>query len=101
MKNDFYQKALAAAGIKCFAPNDDDKQRIQNMISVNLINGIFLEKDRRMFKNICNAIVEKEGIDGIILGCTEIPLLIKSDDFNIPVLDTMEIHIQSILERIV
>jgi aspartate racemase len=46
-------------------------------------------------------LIIEEGIDGVILGCTELPLLIKETDFNIPVLNTMEIHISSIVKAII
>jgi len=100
MKNDFYQKSFDKYGIECIVPNDNEKDIIQNIIFPNLENGIIIEKDKFVFKEVCNNIIKEKNIDGIILGCTELPLMIKKDDFDISVLDTMEIHIKSILEKL-
>ena len=100
MQNNFYNKALQKYNIECIAPNDDDKTIIQNIIFPNLEEGIIIEKDKQLFNDLCNKIISKKDIDGIILGCTELPLMIKNEDFNIPVIDTMGIHIKSILEKI-
>jgi aspartate racemase len=101
MKNDFYKKTLEKCDIECIVPEDNEKSIIQNIISPNLENGIIFVEDKKAFMKICNKIIKKENIDGIILGCTELPLLINQRDFyNIEVLDTMEIHINSILEKI-
>jgi aspartate racemase len=72
------------------------KKIIQNIIFPDLENGVINEKDRNKFIEICNRKINKENIDGIILGCTELPLLIKETDFNISVINTAEIHINSI-----
>ncbi len=101
MKNDFYKKSFDKYGIECIVPEDNEKNIIQNIIFPNLENGIIIEKDKQQFKEVCNNIIKEENIDGIILGCTELPLMIKKDDFDISVLDTMEIHIKSILEKLI
>ena len=100
MQNNFYQKYFRKNNIECIVPNDDEKTRIQKIIFPNLENGIIIEKDRQLFRDLCNKIIIENDIDGIILGCTELPLMIKNEDFNITVIDTMEIHIKSILEKI-
>ena len=101
MEKNFYGKAFEKCNIECIVPNESEKNIIHNIIFPNLENGIILEKEKNLFKDICNKIIDNEKIDGIILGCTELPLMIKENDFNISVLDTMEIHIKSILEKIV
>jgi aspartate racemase len=100
MQNNFYQKAFERYNIKCIVPDDDKKEIIQNIIFPNLENGIIIEKDKQKFKVLCNEIIGEQNIDGIILGCTELPLMIKESDFDITILDTMKIHIKSILEKI-
>ena len=101
MGKDFYKKAFEKYNIECIVPNDGEKNIIHNIIFPDLENGIIKEKDKLMFKDICNKIIKAQNIDGIILGCTELPLMIKDSDFEIKVIDTMEIHIKSILEKIV
>jgi aspartate racemase len=100
MQNNFYQKSFEKYNIECITPDDDEKMKIQNIIFPNLEDGIIIEKDKQKFKDICNKIIIEKNIDGIILGCTELPLMIKSHDFKIQVIDTMEIHIKSIIEKI-
>ena len=100
MERDFYKNYFEKLNIECIVPNDNEKKIIHNIIFPNLENGIIIEKDRQLFKDICNEIIANKNIDGIILGCTELPLMIKENDFNIPVIDTMEIHIKSILEKL-
>jgi len=101
MQNDFYKKAFDKLNIGCIVPNENEKTLIHNIIFPDLENGIVNEKDKRQFKDICNTIIKRENIDGIILGCTELPLMVNQDDFDIVVIDTMDIHIKSIIEKIV
>jgi len=99
MSNDFYAKALAQNGIECIMPDDNDKEKIHSIIFPDLENGIINEKDKLAFKIICNKIIIERNIDGLILGCTELPLMIKHEDFDIAVIDTMDVHIRGIVER--
>jgi aspartate racemase len=101
MEKDFYKKSFEKFGIECIVPDDDEKKQIQNIIFPHLEDGIIIEKDKLLFKEICNKIIKEKNIDGIILGCTELPLMIHEDDFDVFVLDTMEIHIKGILAKMV
>jgi aspartate racemase len=101
MNSAFFQKEFMENNIECIVPDDNEKERIQNIIFPDLENGIINEKDKDIFIKICNKKTVEENIDGIILGCTELPLLIKETDFNIAVLNTTEIHINSIIKSII
>jgi aspartate racemase len=101
MNSNFFQKEFSQNNIECIVPDDIEKGIIQDIIFPDLENGIINEKDKNTFIKICNKRIIEESIDGIILGCTELPLLIRETDFNIPVLNTMEIHINSIVESII
>ena len=100
MKNDFYRNAFEKINIESIVPDDNDKEKIQKIIFPKLENGIIDLDDKNIFKKICNKIIETNNIDGIILGCTELPLMISKNDFEIKVIDTMEIHINSILRKL-
>jgi len=100
MGNDFYQKEFEKENIKCITPSREDKQTIHNIIFPNLENGIVINEDKLKFKKIVEKIVSEEDIDGVILGCTELPLIIKDGDLSVPILDTTEIHIDKIVELI-
>ncbi|PKP35337.1 MAG: aspartate racemase [Bacteroidetes bacterium HGW-Bacteroidetes-17] len=91
MEMNFYKSRLNASGIEVYVPELDDRNFIQQTISNELIKGIFLEKSRNRFVTICNDLINR-GVEGIILGCTEIPLLLKQENVNIPLFDTLEIH---------
>ena len=100
MNNNFYKKAFDKYNIECITPDESEKEVIHNIIFPNLENGIIFEKDKQVLKELCNKIIRERNVDGIVLGCTELPLILNNDDFDICVLDTMEIHIKSILEKI-
>jgi aspartate racemase len=48
---------------------------------------------------LCRGAIERRGADGVILGCTELPLAISQDDLEAPVIDTVRVHVQAILDR--
>jgi len=91
MEMNFYKSRLNASGIEVYLPELDDRNFIQQTISYELIKGIFRSDSRNRFVAICDDLV-KQGVEGIILGCTEIPLLLKQENVNIPLFDTLEIH---------
>lgn len=101
MNNTFYQEALGNFGIECIVPDDEGKDAIFGIIFPNLENGIIIEKDKLAFMGICEKIIAENKVDGLILGCTELPLMVNQGDFAVKVLDTMEIHINGILQKII
>jgi len=101
MGNDFYLKEFEKENIKCITPNREDKQVIHNIIFPNLENGIVIEEDKSKFKKIVEKIILEENIDGVILGCTELPLMVKKGDLSKPILNTIDIHIDKIVKSII
>jgi aspartate racemase len=99
MNSEFYQKQFEEYNINCIVPDDIEKEIIQNIIFPELEDGIINKMSKRKFVEICNNKIRTESIDGIVLGCTELPLLIKENDFEICILNTMEIHINSIIKK--
>lgn len=91
MEKDFYKAKLKNFGIESLVPAKEEIDFIQNSIDGELLQGIFRDETRNKFKEIINPLIEK-GAEGIVLGCTEIPLLLKQDDFSVPVYNTLEIH---------
>jgi aspartate racemase len=65
-----------------------------------LENGIVKEATRQQLITIVNEMIRTRHIDGVILGCTELPLILSDEDFNVPVLDIAQIHIQKIVDHI-
>ncbi len=91
MEMDFYKTKLLVEGIETVVPGSEDRNYIQNVISNELLKGIFFDESRNRFIDIINGL-NKKGAQGIILGCTEIPLLVSGENTNIPLFNTLIIH---------
>ena len=93
MEQNFYRERLEKKyGLNVIIPNETEREEINSVIFEELCAGKFYNKSRERLNQIINRLVEEEGAQGVILGCTEIPLLIKQADVNVPVFDTMETH---------
>ncbi|MBA4317038.1 MAG: aspartate racemase [Flavobacterium sp.] len=91
MEMDFYKIRLMEESIETIVPELKDRDYIQNVISNELLKGIFLDESRTRFVEIINGL-NNRGAQGIILGCTEIPLLVSGENTNIPLFNTLIIH---------
>ena len=91
MELGFFQQELEKFGIGTIIPDDADRQYIHDAIYNEMGKNIFLPTTRERFISIIQKL-EQQGAGGVILGCTEIPLLIKQIDSPIPVFDTTQIH---------
>ncbi|MCK8520253.1 aspartate/glutamate racemase family protein [Aquimarina sp. D1M17] len=98
MEKDFYKKILQEDfGIKVIIPNETDRNRIHRIIYDELVLGEIREESKLVMKQIIKDLQHK-GVQGTILGCTELPLLITENDVDIPVFNTTEIHAKSAVE---
>jgi aspartate racemase len=100
MERDFFTSKLEEKNIEVIIPEEDDRAFIHYTIFEELGRGLLLEESRQRYISIINTLVEK-GAGGIILGCTEIPLLIKQEDVSVPVFDTAMIHSRAAVEFMV
>lgn len=91
MTQDFYKRILIDRGIDVVIPDGNDIDVANNIIFQELCMGEIKEESRRQFQRIINSLREK-GAEGVILGCTEIGLLIQQSDSSLPVFDTTLIH---------
>ena len=91
MEMDFYKSKLNEVDITVLTPVKEERDFIQRTISEELLKNIFLEESRERFREIMKDL-QKEGAGGIVLGCTEIPLLIKQEHSALPLFNTLEIH---------
>ncbi len=95
MEQNFYKGRFTEKhGIEVIVPAEHDREIVHRVIFNELVLGTINQSSRIMFKAIINNLVTN-GAEGIILGCTEIPLLIKQEDSEIPLFDTTTIHAQS------
>ena len=93
----FYQRALARAGITTLVPDTSaERQRVHEIIVNELARGEIKEGSRRAVIDIATGLIT-QGAQGLILGCTELPLLVKSQDLAVPMFDTAKIHALAIL----
>ena len=91
MTQDFYKEKLIAAGIEVVIPDSAGVETVNDVIYNELCLGIIKEESRRKFLEVIAQLAET-GAQGVILGCTEIGLLVKQADTDLPVFDTTLIH---------
>ncbi|MBC7874628.1 MAG: aspartate/glutamate racemase family protein [Ferruginibacter sp.] len=91
MQFDFYKDKLAVHSIKTLIPGESGIETINNSIYGELGKGIILPGTKQRYLSIIDELIQ-QGAEGVILGCTEIPLLIKQDDCRVPVFDTTLLH---------
>ncbi|MDR5685663.1 aspartate/glutamate racemase family protein [Morganella morganii] len=92
MEQDFYKGRLTEKfGLDVIIPDTADRKIVHDIIYQELVSGIINEASREQYKTIIRRMIN-EGAEGIILGCTEIMLLISQSDCAVPVFDTTEIH---------
>jgi aspartate racemase len=91
MQLDFYKNKLAAQGINTIIPGEEEIAFINHAIYNEMGKGVFLPETKARFLTIIDDLA-KEGAQGIVLGCTEIPILVKQADCSVPLFDTTRIH---------
>ncbi|MBN6889867.1 amino-acid racemase [Cytobacillus horneckiae] len=91
MEQDFYKSRLESNGIKVIVPNDNEREIVNKIIYEELCLGEVQQTSRDYYKKVIQSLIET-GAEGIILGCTEIGLLIKPEDSDVPLFDTTNIH---------
>lgn len=99
----FYAAALASEGITLALPGDAEQDYIHERYMGELVNGVFLPETRAGLIAIARRLKDEEGIEGLILGGTELPLILRGEDSadaGVPFLDTTQIHVRAIVERL-
>jgi len=98
MEKDFYKEFLQTNfGIEVIIPSQEEREQIHRIIYQELVHGQFKNNSRETYKKIIGNLEQREA-EGVILGCTEIPLLISESDVNIPTFDTTTIHAEKAVE---
>ncbi|MGX4257050.1 aspartate/glutamate racemase family protein [Bacillus sp. YH3-2-B2] len=98
MEQDFYKSCIASHDINVIVPDDDERELINNIIYQELCLGEIKQSSKNIYKKIMNNLVDR-GAEGIILGCTEIGLLVKAEDSKVPLFDTTLIHAQKAVNK--
>jgi aspartate racemase len=98
MREHFYQDVLRRYGIETIVPSVEQQNYIHQRLFSEIELGIIKNETRRDLIEIVNILEHQYQIDGLILGCTELPLIISQKDFSIPVIDTVDVHVKKIIE---
>jgi aspartate racemase len=99
MQARFYAEALAARGIEVVVPDEDDLDYVHEKYMTELVNARFLDDTRSEFLRIIDRMRERQHIDSIILGGTELPLILGGAAASVPMFDTTAIHVQAIVQE--
>lgn len=91
MEKDFFRQILEERGIKVLVPEAEDRQEVHRVIYEELVQGQIVDTSRENYQKIIQRLADR-GAEGVILGCTEIPLLIAEGDVNIPTFNTTKLH---------
>jgi aspartate racemase len=101
MQGSFYQEEFSQHGIEVLAPDEIDQSYIHEKYMGELIDGIILDETKSGLLSIIDKMKLQQNIQGLILGGTELPLIIRSDDVaDVCILDTTAIHVESILKQL-
>lgn len=97
MEMDFYKDHLKSFGLKVLIPEKEaDRDYMQQILKQELGKGIINPESKQNYIKIAEELIAR-GAEGIIFGCTEIPLLLEQSDFSVPVFDTTKIHSDAIV----
>ena len=97
MESNFYSQTFSKGKIQVIVPNITEQEYIHNKLMTEIECGIIKDETREGLLEIIHRMKEQHQIEGIILGCTELPLILKKSAFDIPFLNTTAIHVESIV----
>ena len=101
MQGSFYQEVFSKAGIVLATPQPDEQTYIHEHYMDELVKGVFLPETRAGLLRIVDRMKDQEQIEGLILGGTELPLILRNvAGYSIPFLDTARIHVDAVIERL-
>ncbi len=98
MTGPVYPDACKKYGIECRIPGESERERIDEIIFSQLVNGVLTEESRLFFNSVIQRLKDA-GSDAVILGCTEIPLLVRPEDCPLPVLDSTRLLARAALRE--
>lgn len=97
MEQDYMKKDLISAGVQVFVPNAEERALIGKRIFEELEKGIVKESTLTELVTVINRMKNDDGIEGIILGCTELPLILNPDNCPVKCFDAVDIHIKKLI----
>ncbi|MGI9531838.1 aspartate/glutamate racemase family protein [Lutimonas sp.] len=97
MEKAFFKDILQKRGIEVLVPDPSARNQVHDIIYNELIHGIMKEESKRIYISVIQDLIS-QGAEGVILGCTEIPLLIYPEDIDIPLFNTTKLHAEKAVE---
>ncbi|CAH1675599.1 amino acid racemase YgeA [Hyphomicrobiales bacterium] len=98
MEQSFYRDRLRAFGVEALVPQPQERDEVHRVIYEELCRGRVEPASHERYRAVVERAVKEEGADGVILGCTEITLLVSQADFAVPVFDTTALHVAAALD---
>ena len=98
MEGTVYREVLVNRGIEAVIPEAEHRERLNRLIFEELVKGIFKTSTREYFQSVA-ANLTKSGCDGVVMGCTEIPLILRQEDVEVPLLDSTRLLAKAALEE--
>ncbi len=99
MQADFFQKPSLLKGMSVLVPDPDDRQLIHRKLFSEIELGIIKDTTRQEILEVVRRMIDLHGIEALILGCTELPLFLTKDEFEIPFLNTTAIPAEAIVQK--
>lgn len=100
MTGDFFKASFIKSGIQVVVPQESELSRISDRITKELELGVVRDETLAYFQQVIAGMQAEDGIEAIVLGCTELPLVLNDEVSPVPCLDTMQIHINAIVREI-
>ena len=100
MNSGLYSEAFKKYNISAAVPSETEQGLIHNIIFPKLEDGIVVQEDKTKMLEIANSLIKEYRADALVLGCTELPLMIKDGDLDTVLLNTTKIHIEAIVHAI-
>lgn len=97
MRTGFFRDAFALNGIESVVPRGEEQEIIASRIETELEYGMLLAQTQRCFCEIIERMIREDSIEAVVLGCTELPMLLKGTDFSVPYVDVMQVHIDTLI----
>ncbi len=97
MEQPFLRDRLAAGGLDVLVPGPEDRAEVHRVVYDELCRGVVSDVSRARFVDVVGRLVA-DGAQGVVLGCTEIELLLGADDVDVPVFATTALHVQAALD---
>ncbi len=98
MQSDFFQQVGNREDIIMVVPNPAEQRYIQDKLMTEIELGVFLDETRQGLLDIIKGMMATDAVEGVILGCTELPLILPESELGIPFFNTTKIHVERIMD---